>query len=301
MSGRAHSREFFYKYASFDTALRVIGSKSFRWSSPAKFNDPFDTQTGFAPMPEPEEFGRQLNAAIQRAVFTDMPLLEGGSGLFTTMLLRLRQIRDRMPRDEVIAYMQQSSQQSAQLAANGVEALNSTVVQQMLHSRVFCVSELHDNVVMWSHYAENHHGVVFRLKCLDELDHLLLAARKVEYAKAFLKFPAAREYAMHLTGEKPLDFVSLVWNSAFLKHQDWSYESEWRVHVPLLGEPAGDGYSSYREPFALFDCVYLGCRMDDTNAAKVTEAVQAHLPNTKIFRAARSKKSFDLVFEPVRV
>lgn len=36
----------FYKYASPETALAVLKSRTFRYSSPLLFNDPFDVQAG---------------------------------------------------------------------------------------------------------------------------------------------------------------------------------------------------------------------------------------------------------------
>src|SRR6266481_7205780 len=37
-----HDRESFFKYMAPDTALKVLKSRSLRWSSPDCFNDPFD-------------------------------------------------------------------------------------------------------------------------------------------------------------------------------------------------------------------------------------------------------------------
>jgi hypothetical protein len=42
-----HDLANLYKYASLETAKKIIKSKKFQWSSPLMFNDPFDHQTGF--------------------------------------------------------------------------------------------------------------------------------------------------------------------------------------------------------------------------------------------------------------
>ena len=44
--GEAPTVQVFYKYTSPDTALAVLRSKTFRYSSPLLFNDPFDFQSG---------------------------------------------------------------------------------------------------------------------------------------------------------------------------------------------------------------------------------------------------------------
>lgn len=299
IESRLHARDCFYKYASAATALRVIESKSFRWSSPVRFNDPFDTQIGFAWSGDLDTFTNELNESVRRVIFTDVPVTVGASELFTNMLLNMRRIRHRIPADEILRAVQEASAESAQNVESGIEALNAALQQQFLHSRVLCLTEVNNNVVMWSHYADEHRGVVFRLKCLDAIDHRLLAARQVKYTSAFVPFPGAREYAMHLTGEEPIDFVSLTWQIAFAKHSDWSYEREWRLHIPLLNQAAGDGYSIYNEPPELFDSIYLGCRMEEPQASAIIEAVAKHLPQTKLFRAVRSTKTFDLAFQPL--
>ena len=40
-----HDREYFYKFASMDTARLILENGNSRYSSPASFNDPFDIQT----------------------------------------------------------------------------------------------------------------------------------------------------------------------------------------------------------------------------------------------------------------
>lgn len=105
MSGRAHNREFFYKYASADTALRVIATRSFRWSSPVMFNDPFDHQAGFTLEIDDARFAELFTASIERAVFMDAPVRPGPSPLLFQHLLRLRAIRDRVPRAAMLSQL----------------------------------------------------------------------------------------------------------------------------------------------------------------------------------------------------
>lgn len=52
--------------------MRVIESKSFRWSSPTKFNDPFDHQTGFVLNVDTDEFANLLTFSRERIIFSDI-------------------------------------------------------------------------------------------------------------------------------------------------------------------------------------------------------------------------------------
>lgn len=149
---------------------------------------------------------------------------------------------------------------------------------------------------MWSHYAEEHRGVVFKLRCIDEIDNTLLAARKVSYTDSFIAFPSAEHYAKHLTGERPIDLVPLCWNIAFTKHIDWAYEREWRVHIALLREPPGDGYATYPENARIFEGIYLGCRMEPEDVRTIFKHVKQHLPDMKVYKADKSRTAFALSF-----
>lgn len=150
---------------------------------------------------------------------------------------------------------------------------------------------------MWSHYAEEHRGVVFKLRCIDELDNTLLSARRVDYARQFPAFLSLEQFVRHLTGEEPLDIATLSRNIAFTKHSDWAYEKEWHVHIPLMHESPGDGYTLIKEHPSFFDAVYLGCRMIDQERGRILAAIKRHIPHVQVFQAKRSDTSFDLEFK----
>jgi hypothetical protein len=293
----SHDRSHFFKYATFETARRVIESKSFRWSSPVKFNDPFDHQSGFVLKFQPEEFARLLFESTERLIFSQtIPALTPDS-LLSQMILALRTLRERLPRAKFLEQMRKGCDETARrICAEGIPELNAEVQAVLCHSRVFCVSELHDNVVMWSHYADEHRGVVFKLRCLDQIDNALLAARKVNYTQSFLAFPDAEKYVRHLTGEERFDYAPLCMNIAFAKHADWAYEREWRVHLQLVGELPGDGHSIYKEDPRVFEEIYLGCRMEEGEVDEMVGFVRQHLPTMKVFQARKSATAFSLEF-----
>lgn len=292
---RKHDRPHFFKYASCRSALLVIQSKKFRWSSPLNFNDPFDHQSGFAFSASwGEDIARELIASAERMIFTDAQAQTGASRDFTELLLRLRSFRNRVPRSKILAEMHGTTAKIANNFRDSAGPFNDQLHEHLCHSRVFCVSEVPDNVVMWSHYANEHRGVVFKLRCDKEVDNTLLIARKVEYSSKFVTLPDAKIYAKYLTGEATFDMPALCWDIAYTKHQDWSYEREWRVHMPLHKEPAGDGYSYYQEDPKIFEAIYLGCRMPPEDVQSIKEAIRIHLPDTAIFQVRRSNSAFEL-------
>lgn len=287
----------FFKFASLDTALRVIESTSFRWSSPAKFNDPFDHQAGFTLNIHSSDFARLFTESFERLVFSDCEIPDQSDSLFTKLALELRDVRHRLPRESLLSRMRDVSLEMATELPRSIATFNREINRFLCHSRVLCVSEHHDNVVMWSHYADGHCGVVFGLNPYAEDNHPLSCARHVTYTDDFVAFPTAEEYAKHLTGEARIDVAALSWTVAFTKHRDWAYEREWRVHLPLLDEPAGDGVTLFRENPPVFEAVYLGCRMASGDQRRIVACARRHLPGARIYRARRSDTSFVLTFE----
>lgn len=299
MSNRSHDHTHFFKYTSYETALRVIKSNSFRWSAPTKFNDPFDHQTGFIFTYNEDDLTLALSNEVERIIFSDDEPSFTPNSLFSALILMLREVRHKLPKNELIREIAEASRESAAKFHRSLVKLNDEVETVLCHSRIFCVTEKFDNIVMWSHYADEHKGAVFKLRCLDEIDNTLLAAKKVSYINSFVPFPNPQSFSKHLTGEKPIDFTQLMWDLAFTKHSDWSYEQEWRVHVGLLDEPAGNGYSIYSEHPSVFEAIYLGCNMETEAKEEIIRLAKQYLPHTKIFQGFKSKTSFSLMFSQI--
>jgi hypothetical protein len=69
--------------------------------------------------------------------------------------------------------------------------------------RVLCLSEIRDSILMWSHYAENHTGVVLAFRPLVERDSALLAAEKVNYVEKVPLILTREAFLDVMTARKP--------------------------------------------------------------------------------------------------
>jgi len=167
-------------------------------------------------------------------------------------------------------------------------------------SRVLCVSEKNDNLVMWSHYADEHKGVCLRLNCIKEIDNVLNAARKVTYQDEFPFFPTLDEYVKNLTGEHPIDFSELLYEIPYVKHMGWEYEDEWRVHIPHEPTHSNVGYDDWKENEKVFGALYLGCRIEASEAVRLVGMAELKYSEIEIYQAVRSKKRFSLEFNKIK-
>lgn len=292
-----HNLPHLYKYATADAAKKVISTRAFRWSSPLNFNDPFDHQTGFVFTYTGQELAQVLEYISESAIFGDASFSPPHTTTYGAALCQMRAIRHKLPRAEVMAKMRGDSAQIANEFPQHCERLNDMVISFLTHSRVLCLTETADNVVMWSHYASEHRGVVFKLRRLEEQDHRFLIARRVTYTDEPLPYLTLDEHIENIVGFAYHDPVPHIWDIAYRKHSDWAYEREWRVHIPLLGQPAGDGVSDYSEPKELFEAIYFGCRMEPEVAIDIARLIREHLPCTQIYQARKGRDHVRLEFE----
>ena len=212
----------FYKYTSPKTAMKIIEGQRLRWSSPVLFNDPFDHQTGFMWNFSGDELYTEILKWMEHAVYDAPNYAPAGQTAATTLvhfMRRRRPPRDKFPAFSVEVVAKQSGEDFPRRAAN----LNEEVTRFLLDSQVLCLTEVHDNVVMWAHYAQSHQGAVFKLRRLEHVDHRFSVAQPVEYTTEPAHYASADEFARHLVGVEQFDPTLRIWPLAYRKHADWSY------------------------------------------------------------------------------
>ncbi len=296
---RSHERDCFYKYMPCDTAVAVLNGCSLRWREPKQFNDPFDHQMSFNFPYTQDQFASAVIGEIEQIVYSDRePIFVERTGL-ATMALMLRANKSVIPKEEVLRTLVDGVEESKVGFQRYQDNLNSLITYDLNCSRVLCVTEKSDNVVMWSHYAASHTGVCVKLRCIDEVGNALLAAKPVRYESSFPLFPTLHEHVKHLTGEAPINFSKLLYQVPYIKHQHWSYEEEWRVHVPHV-EPGNEaGFNDWSEAPEVFGAIYFGCRISPENASSLLGLVKAEYPHMEVYRASPSKKAFQIEFERI--
>ncbi|MEE4251690.1 MAG: DUF2971 domain-containing protein [Alcanivoracaceae bacterium] len=280
--------------------MAVLENCSLRWREPKQFNDPFDHQMSFNFSYTQDQFSSAIAEEVERLVYSDdEPVFIEETGL-SLMVQMLRYRRGVIPKKEVLHTLREGAAESGVLFQQYQEKINSLIVKDLNLSRVICVSEKNDNVVMWSHYAGSHSGVCVRLQCIEEIDNALLMAKPVNYSKSFPLFPSLQEHVKHLTGEAPIDFSELLYQVPYIKHEHWSYESEWRVHVPYL-EPENEfGFNDWRENPRVFGAIYFGCRIAPRNAAMLMQIIEFRYPHMEVYFAKPSDRGFKIEFERIK-
>ena len=117
------------------------------------------------------------------------------------------------------------------------------------HVGLLCLSEVHDDILMWAHYADCHRGV-----CLifDPAEPFFATAQPVHYREE-------RPHVNPLVHSKD----QMLDAAMFTKSDHWSYEREWRV----LQYQKGAG--AYTVPAGALMQVVLGAEINREDRAKI--------------------------------
>lgn len=296
---RTHNRTHFYKYATAATAENILSSCSMRWSSPVLFNDIFDHQMEFDFEFTEEEFINAMVNKVEEIVYSNPAIKLDTSQPIGKVLTDLQKIHKKMEKSYVMGVMQEGVIEVTKNLMDFKKGINSLLAEYLESTRVLCVTEDNDNLCMWSHYADNHRGVVIKLRCIDEFDNALLVARKVAYSENVPIMASLSDLVNHFTCLNRIDLTgNLRISLAYTKSNHWSYENEWRVSNPDPTLSSGDKlYDDFGEYPLVFGAIYLGCKISVHDRDKILSLLKNNLNHVEAYQAKKKKAKFGLSFE----
>lgn len=207
-----------YKYMPWNNFTKTsIENGKFWFSSPTRFNDPIDC-------------GISLSTLGNTPLLADL-ITEGFSEIGKAAGAAIKNpLHSRSITESVQQFANRFTKNSEALGSEMNEAnldqkAYSNLKNKFASSGILSLSELQDNILMWSHYAQQHQGICIEFErtssnILGTLHHTL----PVRYS---IKAPTinANSYR-HATKENQNEIeLSLV----LTKAADWTYEREWRV------------------------------------------------------------------------
>jgi len=281
-----HNQAHFFKYTSVPTAKKILSSKKFRYSSPLLFNDPFDTQTELLLDYEVDSFPLKLFDEIEKLALSDTKIEYQADSPWrqSIELLRYQIINEGKINPELKESLLLSFNRLIDPFEETRKEYNKKWCKTLKAMRIFCVSIKNDDILMWSHYGQNHTGIVFKLKVLPEVDNLLCIAEPIIYKPLPLTFFTLQDWIKNTLGIEKTNRDELFHNYAITKYELWKHEEEWRVwsfdrdsidisyhdcdndNIPK--ELLYDDYDIIPEEI---DGIYFGCNTsnDDINEIKV--------------------------------
>ena len=187
-----------YKYYSYNSnSLSVLINKKVWFSKPASLNDPFDLGIDFINNIDSNDFRYMIETCKNQPCISS----------------------ERKQELDKIGKIESISPDQVALSESWEEA-NNKLRNDLRNSGVFCMSELNNNILMWSHYADCHKG--FCVEFIRNQNNLLGDLNVTNPVTYSCSFPS------------PSPFSDEGRNSFFddlflTKSKDWAYEKEWRL------------------------------------------------------------------------
>ena len=213
----------------------------------------------------------------------------------------MRNMRDKIPVEEIT----ESFRNELEKSQDNFEAILKNTQEQfenfLLTFKVLCLAEEFDNLLMWSHYAKNHTGVVLRFSCKSEPDTVLLIAKPITYRAYIPKFASLDEYVLNLTGQNCINMEKKFHQYVYSKSIHWKYEKEWRVWRPMEDiKVKGVQYVDIEILPSEIDGIIFGCRIKEEDKEELIElAAKNDFKLLLVLQAKTNDHRFALDFDEI--
>jgi len=242
-----------YKYMGGKFGIEVFTKARIKYTQPDELNDPFECKPHLPGPVDPEtseriKIERNINGIFRQAV---QQAANRGN----------RKERRRKNRRASIRKMEKNlndifDRRMANLAEERRSYIRKEFATYRNEIAMLCLTQSRANLLMWSHYADQHAGFVIGV----DTAHPCVSRRRSEtddynyfqpvtYSETRPSF-----YVSQLTSREPVILT---------KSKEWCYEEEWRVVSPLellTKDPTNGKYFHYLPIDAIRE-VYMGARI----------------------------------------
>ncbi len=291
----------FFKYCTAKVAKIILATSKVRWSSPVVFNDPFDCYFSLEPKVDLAAIKNEHRDRFLDVIFQEQEPAFVSSNPLVSGIRELRQTAKRKTREELASRFDIIYP----IIIRQIEALSreerETWKRQRRDYRLFCVCEINDNLLLWSHYTACHTGVAFQFECIKQLDVPLLAALPVTYADHVPGVVEDKEelieFSLGLRGMEP---PANLWKRLItMKARCWEYEKEWRV-ITTSSAHGDRGYEDWRFNPQEISKVFLGCRMRYEDKEDILRLLTEQFSHVEVYQAKQSPIMYRLDFDRIR-
>ena len=293
--------EYLYKYAYYETGLKILSSGNFRWSSPELFDEPFNVQQDPALDFDHVSVSTAMLKTASAMIFTrDLP--DGNNDHPLYKAIKRWRSEDRF-HDEGEAFDALS-----ELLAPTPESLKSKISAMVNewrrlveHARVLCLSDTYKDLQSWRLHAENHRGVAFRFNC--DRTGTLGNAKPVQYSPIRNQLSTLKEQVEDLVGiQRALPSTEYA-SKLLIKPKSDASEREWRCLKVLAeedldcGEDVEDWYLDEKFAPDELTAVYLGFAMSEDHRFEICSLIRQKYPRATVYVAAPVADSYEIEFQ----
>lgn len=276
-------RSILYKYRAFNEYSVEMLKAGTIWSAlPISFNDPFDCKADIfsSIVNKISDFEKQHYVALnlinlKRAVDNNKPYL----GLSIEESKKALEYIEKLESLDKAYLAIENIVNTAPIKLERItkDKVLKTIKESLSQIGVISLSTNQDNMLMWSHYADNHRGYClgFEFKSLPIIknNYICQAVNYVEHYPILDMDNVDCQISYHI-GSNPKSSIKTNINDENLKKviytkaQCWNYENEWRILLP-----EGNKKEFYQGDLKE---VIFGLRCTDDNQKEIIKAVKTY-------------------------
>ena len=268
-----------FRYYNVEYGLKVLTDLEIRASISTELNDPFE----LSPRIDAAQFGqRRLEVLLRQDYRIDEAYrLEGRQRGFSSKKEFKRWYLKDVPR--------RAAERLPKVRKNVEAERRKFAVRFDKYWRLICASQVHDSVLMWSHYADKHKGLV-----------LGFDTSQPPFSKipndCLLTVKYSDKKPNYVHSHKEREFRRNMFAVAASKAIFWSYEKEIRI-VLIPDPPIRDGRFLRLAPESIA-AVYCGCRIAEANKTAVQAALKSpQLRHVELWLATPDESEYALKFD----
>jgi len=301
----AANPETLVKYTDADTAKKIIGSGTLRWSSPELFHDPWELKLspdlGFD---ENAINDGMLHTASSLVFAKELPHGDVRHPLYKA--IRRWRLEDRFhDEEEAVEALSELLSATPKFVEGRLKSIMEAWSALVTYARVICLAESHQNLLSWERYGSNHHGVALRF--LSGHGGTLANPHSVSYATHRPQITSIKEQVDDLVGLKELAGPETFVKKMLMKSKKDASEREWRCIKVMAedeldcGEDVQDWYCD--EPFKPSElrAVYFGFAIDPKVRNDIITVLKKTYKGVALFQGCRADREYEVNFQRMTV
>jgi len=260
--------------------LKTIETSQLKVTPPNEFNDPFEFSPYVSGGVTSTHIQRLIGKITPKELFEQMKqdgLNVGTLDEFEKFLARAAPV--------LVEHGQQMFERTYdEMIAQHLDVASRSVT-------ILCLTQEEKNILMWSHYADSHKGMLFEFDTSHEYFELHSYFRKVTYSNSRVPFDP---------NQPPENDSKHVEAIALTKNQVWAYENEWRSLFPLdwchKREHDGKALFFIDIPHNIIKRIVLGYRCPRSQEDDLKKIIADKKLSISLERAVLHKTNFDLEY-----
>ena len=164
----------------------------------------------------------------------------------------------------------------------------------LLRYGIFSLSRVNDNILLWSHYADSHHGFCIGYDEEELYDFVINSFKVIGMIADKRNINYSDSYPIiiphkNITGEE------YIITPITTKSSDWAYEKEVRI---ILYDGANTKLKLVKK--RIVKEIILGCYIQQQDKDEIIGVAKKNYPGTKILEAKKHPEKFKLVFDEIK-